>query len=56
MKDIYKVGEVFLYSNGTIARIVSVLSATFLEDCEIKLRCVRPVKGKHSNNIGSPYT
>jgi len=54
MKDIYHVGEVFLYNNGTIARITE--SYGNINQIKIKLRCVRPVKGKHSNNIGSPYT
>jgi len=54
MKDVYHVGEVFLYNNGTIARIVD--SFGNINQVKIKLRCIRPVKGKHSNNIGSPYT
>ncbi len=54
MKDIYYIGEVFVYPNGTIVRIVERL----LGDNKIKLRAVNSCKGEYSKDdrIGQPYT
>jgi len=52
MRSKIQQGEFFKLSNKTIVRIVIMQ-----ENCPgIKLRCVRPVKGIHSNNIDLPYT